>query len=103
MPERNLDPGPQGSASPRVDTAQPGRGAPATEAEKRIERCILPPERAHADPPPPVDSSDGGSDTREPAAERAVYPWTRQHAAIAIDQAVDAISDLTPAALRQPR
>ncbi len=49
-----------------------------------------PPERPIAEPPLPIDDSDGGCDDGESGPERRV--WTRQHAAIAIE-APDAISD----------
>jgi len=49
-----------------------------------------PPEpKPHDDPPLPVDSSDGGSDTGEPNSYKA---WDRQHPAIEIDDK-DYISD----------
>jgi nicotinamidase-related amidase len=41
-------------------------------------------------PPVPIDDSDGGSDTGETSWYTA---WTRQHAAIEIDEERDAISD----------
>ena len=44
----------------------------------------------HIDPPLPIDDSDGGSDTGEMPWHKA---WTRQHAAIEIDQGRDVISD----------
>lgn len=44
----------------------------------------------HPDPPLPIDDSDEGSDTGEAVPYTA---WTRQHAAIEIDQDKDAISD----------
>ncbi len=50
----------------------------------------LPEPLPHEEPPLPVDASDGGSDTNEPTWHKA---WTRQHPAIAIDEARDAISD----------
>ncbi len=43
----------------------------------------------HIDPPLPIDDSDGGSDTGEIPWHKA---WTRQHAAIEIDQGRDGIS-----------
>ncbi len=53
-------------------------------------KVALPEPQPHADPPQPIDSSDGGSDTTEKPWYRA---WTRQHAAILIDQQQDGISD----------
>jgi nicotinamidase-related amidase len=50
----------------------------------------MPEEAAHHDPPLPVDSSDGGSDTGEKPWHRA---WTRQHSGIDIDERTDGISD----------
>jgi nicotinamidase-related amidase len=50
----------------------------------------MPKEAAHDDPPQPVDSSDGGSDTGEKPWYRA---WTRQHPGIEIDEQKDGISD----------
>ncbi|MEM7539417.1 MAG: isochorismatase [Chloroflexota bacterium] len=52
---------------------------------------VVPPEPLERDEPPlPIDDSDGGSDTGETSWYKA---WSRQHPAIAIDHAVDAISD----------
>jgi nicotinamidase-related amidase len=48
-----------------------------------------PPDLEHADPPLPVDDSDGGSDTGEADWHKA---WTRQHSAIEVKDE-DAISD----------
>ncbi len=50
----------------------------------------MPKEAAHDDPPQPIDSSDGGSDTGEKPWYRA---WTRQHQGIEIDEEKDGISD----------
>jgi nicotinamidase-related amidase len=50
----------------------------------------LPPLAEHVDPPLPIDDSDEGSDTNETDFPKA---WTRQHAAIAIDEERDVISD----------
>jgi len=44
----------------------------------------------HDDPPLPIDASDGGSDTGEKSSHKA---WSRQHPAIDIDEARDAVSD----------
>jgi len=49
-----------------------------------------PPERVLPDPPPPIDDSDGGSDTGEPEMAQV---WTRQHPGLTIDPARDLISD----------
>lgn len=49
-----------------------------------------PAEIEHADPPLPIDDSDGGSDTGETPWHKA---WRRQHPAIAIDDERDLITD----------
>ncbi|MFZ1754587.1 MAG: hypothetical protein WBO46_10345 [Caldilineaceae bacterium] len=49
-----------------------------------------PPNRDLPDPPLPIDDSDGGSDTGEP---KMAQVWTRQHAGLTIDPALDVISD----------
>jgi nicotinamidase-related amidase len=62
-------------------------------ARQRILACPQvepPPNREMADPPLPIDDSDGGSDTGETPWFRA---WSRQHPAIDIDQERDVISD----------
>lgn len=53
--------------------------------------CVPMPEPTLREVPPlPIDDSDGGSDTGEASWYTA---WTRQHPAIEIDEAKDAISD----------
>lgn len=64
--------------------------APGRRRLAAIPRIDLPAPSEHADPPLPVDASDGGSDTGETSWYKA---WTRQHPAIRIDQERDAISD----------
>ncbi len=62
-------------------------------ARRRVQEAPLtpfPPDLPHDDPPQPIDASDGGSDTGEKPWHRA---WTRQHAAVEIDQERDGISD----------
>ena len=64
-----------------------------TEARQRILEVPVvdpPPDLEHDDPSQPVDSSDGGSDTREPDWYKA---WVRQHPRIEIDYSRDVISD----------
>jgi len=46
--------------------------------------------KKHDDPPLPIDASDGGSDTGETSSHKA---WSRQHPAIEIDEARDAVGD----------
>jgi len=66
------------------------RDAPARQRLATLPRVDLPEIVDHADPPLPVDASDGGSDTGETSWYKA---WTRQHPAIHIDQERDGISD----------
>ena len=55
---------------------------------------VEPPENLDlADPPLPIDDSDGGSDTGEDPKKINTQVWTRQHAGIDIDQERDIISD----------
>ena len=70
-------------------------GTPARQRMMDAPRVQPPPAREHADPPLPVDASDGGSDTGEVETieTHRVFPWTRQHSAIVIDQEKDRISE----------
>jgi nicotinamidase-related amidase len=64
-----------------------------TPARRRILNvpAVPPPQLLeHPDPPLPIDNSDEGSDTGETEAKRV---WSKQHAAITIDQSRDVISD----------
>jgi nicotinamidase-related amidase len=64
-----------------------------TPARRRVRTApyIAPPtEGERSAPPLPIDDSDGGSDTGESTSYKA---WSRQHAGLEIDQAVDGISD----------
>jgi nicotinamidase-related amidase len=63
--------------------------APARRRARQVPPVELPPDAAVDDPPMPVDASDGGSDSHD-TGDR---PWTRQHAAIDIDQDRDIITD----------
>ncbi|MCJ7548401.1 MAG: protein-signal peptide and transmembrane prediction, partial [Anaerolineae bacterium] len=72
------------------DTLDFYAGTPARRRALEAPVVIPPPELMHDDPPLPIDDSDEGSDTGEPAPFRA---WSRQHAALAIDHDLDAISD----------
>lgn len=71
------------------DTIDFYKDAPARKRVLAAPRVALPKELPHDDPPQPVDSSDGGSDTGEKPWHKA---WTRQHPAIEIDQDRDGIS-----------
>jgi nicotinamidase-related amidase len=64
--------------------------APARRRIADYAKIEPPPNLEIAEPPLPIDDSDGGSDTGEPSWYRA---WNRQHAAIEIDQERDVISD----------
>ncbi len=67
-----------------------------TPARKRIldVPSVEPPENSErADPPLPIDDSDGGADTGEDPKKINTRVWTRQHAGIDIDQERDIISD----------
>ncbi len=72
------------------DTLDFYRDAPARKRMLDAPLVPLPDPKPHPDPPQPIDSSDGGSDTGEKPWHKA---WTRQHAAIEIDQQRDGISD----------
>jgi nicotinamidase-related amidase len=65
-------------------------GSPARKRIADLARVAPPPDLEHADPPLPVDTSQGSSDTGEPDWHKA---WSRQHPAIDIDQEQDVISD----------
>jgi nicotinamidase-related amidase len=71
------------------DTLDFYAGTPARQRALDAPIVALPPEIPHADPPLPIDDSDGGSDTGETEATTA---WRRQHSAIEIDQDRDTIS-----------
>ena len=63
---------------------------PARKRMMEAPHAQMPRESTHDDPPQPVDSSDGGSDTGEKPWYQA---WTRQHAGIEINEERDGISD----------
>lgn len=66
------------------------RDTPARQRALRLSRVAPPAERAINEPPLPIDDSDGGCDDDPPPA--SFRAWSRQHAAIAIDDE-DLISD----------
>jgi putative membrane-bound dehydrogenase-like protein len=72
------------------DTMEYYAKSPARKRVLDAPKAPMPAPTKHDDPPQPVDSSDGGSDTNEMGESRA---WTRQHAAIEIDEDKDGISD----------
>ena len=65
-------------------------GSPARQRVLHAPVCEPPALHERDDPPLPVDTADHGCDT---PPDRPHKPWSRQHAAIAIDQDRDAISD----------
>ena len=71
------------------DTMEFYAGAPARQRVLDTPPTAPPAEIEHDDPPQPVDSSDGGSDSPD-TGDR---PWTRQHPAIDVDQDRDVITD----------
>ena len=73
-------------------------GTPARQRVLDAEPVAPPPDLEREDPPQPVDSSDGGSDTE--AIDRQYHDphrdgtaWTRQHPGIDIDDGADLVSD----------
>ncbi|HUR52790.1 MAG TPA: isochorismatase [Gemmataceae bacterium] len=60
-------------------------------AVKKLDKNDLPKAKELPNPPLPVDDSDGGCDDDKPAKQ--FKAWTRQHAAIAIDDDKDYVSD----------
>ena len=72
------------------DTLDFYAGTPARQRALGAPAVTPPPELMHDDPPLPIDDSDEGSDTGEPAPFHA---WSRQHAVLTIDHDLDAISD----------
>jgi nicotinamidase-related amidase len=62
---------------------------PARRRLLAVEPVEPPADLPHDDPPLPIDSSDGGSDTT--IGDIPGWPWTRQHPGIAIDEARDVI------------
>jgi nicotinamidase-related amidase len=68
-------------------------GTPARERILRVPRVPLPDSRHHADPPLPIDDSDGGSDSNLGGERVHTAVWTRQTDLIRIDQDRDCVSD----------
>ena len=71
------------------DTMKFYEGTPARQRVLDAPKVEPPANLAHADPPQPIDASDGGSDTGDPGGS----PWRSQHPAIEIDPSRDAVSD----------
>ncbi|MEN6480515.1 MAG: isochorismatase [Anaerolineales bacterium] len=64
---------------------------PARQRIAGLAPTCMPVEQAHADPPLPIDASDGGCDVPGCITE---YVWTREHPAITVDAERDVISDV---------
>ncbi len=75
------------------DTMAAYAGSPARARALAAPAVEPPQDLPHADPPLPVDASDGGCDTDGNVAGPDRRVWTRQHPRLAIDEARDAISD----------
>ena len=75
------------------DTMDFYRDSPARRRVLQAPSAEPPPEQPHADPPLPIDASDGGCDTDDNLGGVDEIVWTRQHPAIEIDHEQDAISD----------
>jgi len=67
-------------------------GSPARQRVLTSPAVDPPPAREHDDPPLPIDATNGGcdADNQRPGPP---WPWTREHPAIVIDEAADAVSD----------
>ncbi len=72
------------------DTLEAYEGVPARRRIQEVAAVEPPPLREHLDPKLPIDDSDNGPDTGEVPWYAA---WTREHAALEIDQERDVISD----------
>ena len=72
------------------DTLDFYQDAPARQRIAAAPTVAPPAAIEHAAPPLPIDDSDEGSDTGE---TQTYHAWSRQHAALEIDQARDVISD----------
>ncbi|MCI0699900.1 MAG: isochorismatase family protein [Planctomycetia bacterium] len=64
---------------------------PARKRALAVKKADPPKSKELPNPPLPVDDSDGGCDDEKPAKQ--FKAWTRQHAAITIDQEKDYITD----------
>lgn len=67
------------------------KSSPARQRMKSLPTVEMPKALTLPDPPCPVDSSDGGCDDENPAKQYKA--WTRQHAAIEIDETKDGVTD----------
>ena len=67
------------------------KGHPARKRAQDAKTSVPPKAKELPNPPLPVDDSDGGCDDEKPA--KFVKAWTRQHAAITIDEKKDYVTD----------
>lgn len=72
------------------DTMKFYEGSPARKRVLDAPKTPDPKTMKHDDPPLPINAGDGGCDTGEKPSHKA---WSRQHPAIEIDEARDAVSD----------
>jgi nicotinamidase-related amidase len=73
------------------DTMDFYKDHPARKRMQAVKKADPPKAKDLPDPPLPVDSTDGGCDDEKPV--KFFKAWTRQHAAIAIDQDRDYVTD----------
>lgn len=73
------------------DTMDFYKDAPARKRMKEFAKVEFPTALNIPDPPLPIDDKDGGCDDATPAKQYRA--WSRQHAAIEIDEAKDGVSD----------
>jgi nicotinamidase-related amidase len=73
------------------DTMAYYKDHPARQRMSAVKMVELPKGKDLPSPPLPVDDSDGGCDDEKPAKQ--FRAWTRQHAAITIDEKKDYITD----------
>ncbi len=75
------------------ETMEHYAGTPARRRILSVPQVALPEKRPHADPPLPVDDTDGGSDTNTGQEKTDDPVWSKQTDLIRIDQGRDCISD----------
>jgi nicotinamidase-related amidase len=73
------------------DTMDFYKGTAARVRASGVERVRPPKEKDIPSPPLPIDDGDGGCDDAEPV--KSFKAWTRQHAAIKIDDKTDYVTD----------
>lgn len=73
------------------DTMAFYKDSPARKRSQDAPKADPPKAKELPNPPLPIDDSDGGCDDEKPA--KSFKAWTRQHAAITIDEKLDYITD----------